>query len=213
MKVALVTASSAGLGAAIAKCLVSDMRVVINYFSSPERADAVLADLRAVVDSRGASDEGLNNNNNSNNSKTTAIPRVHAIRADSGQRAGVDKLVSETIAVMGRLDVVVSNCGWTKIRNFADLDDNIEEDDWDRCFNINVKSHLYLLHAARQHLEDTQGAFVTVASVAGVKPSGSSLVCTHSCRQQRGRVYAFIRLAIVMLFLDTVFYISIGVVA
>lgn len=44
-----------------------------------------------------------------------------------------------------------------------------------RCFLYNVKAHLFLLHAAKPHLEETEGAFITTASVAGVKPSGSSL--------------------------------------
>jgi NAD(P)-dependent dehydrogenase (short-subunit alcohol dehydrogenase family) len=77
---------------------------------------------------------------------------------------------------MGRLDLVVSNQGWTRIRNFYDLDENVDEGDWDRCFNMNVKSHLFLFHAARKHLEKSGGSFITVASLAGVKPSGSSVV-------------------------------------
>ena len=61
--------------------------------------------------------------------------------------------------------------------NFFDLDDQVREEDWDRCFNANVKSHLWLLYAAKPHLEKSEGggAFVTVASLAGVRPSGSSL--------------------------------------
>lgn len=44
-----------------------------------------------------------------------------------------------------------------------------------RCFLYNVKSHLWLLHAAKDELEKSEGAFITTASVAGIKPSGSSL--------------------------------------
>jgi NAD(P)-dependent dehydrogenase (short-subunit alcohol dehydrogenase family) len=51
----------------------------------------------------------------------------------------------------------------------------MEEDDWDRCFLYNVKAHLWLMHAAKAELEKTEGAFITTASIAGVKPSGSSL--------------------------------------
>ncbi|RYP50731.1 hypothetical protein DL768_003791 [Monosporascus sp. mg162] len=39
------------------------------------------------------------------------------------------------------------------MRNFSDLDDGVDEDDWDRCFAVNVKSHLWLFHAARKWLE------------------------------------------------------------
>ena len=182
MKVALVTASSAGLGAAISKHLVQHMRVVINYASTPDRASAVLAELSHIVEQCDHQRKENEPVDDSNSSKSP--PRMYAIRADLSQRTGIQQLVSETVAVMGRLDVVVSNGGWTKLRNFADLSDNIEEDDWDRCFNINVKSHLYLFHAAKEHLSSTEGSFVTTASVAGIKPSGSSLVC------QRGGQYA-----------------------
>ena len=61
--------------------------------------------------------------------------------------------------------------------DFMDLDDNMEKEVWDRCFLINVQSHLWLMHAAKKHLEESEGTFVITASVAGVKPSGSSLVC------------------------------------
>lgn len=83
--------------------------------------------------------------------------------------------MQETISNFGRLDVVISNAGWTRITNFSNLDEGMLEEDWDRCFLYNVKSHLWLLHAAKPYLEETEGAFVTTASVAGVKPSGSSL--------------------------------------
>lgn len=47
--------------------------------------------------------------------------------------------------------------------------------DYLQGFLYNVKSHLWLMHAAKAHLEASEGAFVTTASVAGIKPSGSSL--------------------------------------
>jgi NAD(P)-dependent dehydrogenase (short-subunit alcohol dehydrogenase family) len=89
----------------------------------------------------------------------------------------IQRLMDETVSAMGRLDVVISNQGWTRMRNFDDLDDNVDETDWDGCFNMNVKSHLWLFHAAKPHLNKTEGSFVSVASLAGVIPSGSSIVC------------------------------------
>ena len=162
-KVALVTASSAGLGAAIAKSLISEFRVVINYNSNSERATQVFDEVsRMAKESDGDSE--------------APQPRVILLQADVSKRTELQRLVSETVSTMGRLDAVVSNAGWTRIRNFADLSENVEEDDWDRCFNVNVKSHLFLLEAAKEHLEKAEGAFVTDSSAAGVKPSGSSMV-------------------------------------
>jgi NAD(P)-dependent dehydrogenase (short-subunit alcohol dehydrogenase family) len=163
--VALVTASSAGLGAATAKTLAATgVRVVINYFSSQEKAKTLLKEL-----------EELDTNSTTEKEKGET-PRFIAIKADVSQRGELIRLVEETVEKMGRLDLVVSNQGWTRMRNFFDLDENVEESDWDKCFNMNVKSHLFLFHAARKHLEKSEGSFITTASLAGVKPSGSSVV-------------------------------------
>ncbi|KAL5324559.1 hypothetical protein ACEPPN_009105 [Leptodophora sp. 'Broadleaf-Isolate-01'] len=160
-KVALVTGSSAGLGAAIAKALSHDYRVVVNYHSRPEKAQEVI---------RGFGEGEIG-------SSDTSEPRFHAIQADLSNKTDVQKLVQEIIKVMGRLDVVVSNVGWTRIVNFFDLEQNVNDEDWDKCFAMNVKSHLWLLHAAKPHLEANEqgGSFLSIASLAGVVPSGSSM--------------------------------------
>ena len=161
--VALVTASSAGLGAAVVKALAPTHRVVVNYFSRPEKADQVMAECASIPAPH--------------KSSSSEQPRFHSIQADMASRASIQALVKETVDKMGRLDVIVSNAGWTRMVNFMDLEANVDEEDWDRCFNVNVKAHLWLFHAAKPHLEAAPGggSFVTVASLAGVRPSGSSL--------------------------------------
>lgn len=157
--VALVTAGSAGLGAATARLFAkSGMRVVVNYSSNIDRADSLVQELHTI------------------STLTESQRNFLAIRADLGVRAELDRLVAETVSAMGRLDVVFSNGGWTRFRDITNLDDNIFEEDWDKCFNLNVKSHLFLMHAAKEHLDKTEGAFITTSSLAGVKSSGSSLV-------------------------------------
>jgi len=160
--VALVTAGSAGVGAATARLFAaSGFRVAINYSTNAERATELVTALAAV-------------------SPLPAVPGrtdFVAIRADLGRRAEVARLVDETLRTMGgRLDVVFSNGGWTRVRQIAVLEDNLDEDDWDRCFNMNVKSHLWLMAAAKPSLEAAEGAFVTMASMAGLTVSGSSMV-------------------------------------
>lgn len=171
-KTALVTAGSAGLGAAIARVLALDlgMSVAINYSNNKSRAEELVAELKDHWSSRSPTD-------------TRPPPTFVAIQADLSQRADVVRLAQDAASALGgRLDVIISNVGWTKVRNFADLDDGVDEDDWDRCFNMNVKSHLWLFHASRQLLEESNtreeggAVFITTASTAGCKPSGSSLV-------------------------------------
>jgi hypothetical protein len=76
---------------------------------------------------------------------------------------------------MGRLDVVISNAGYTRLTNFMNFDEQHFDEDWDKCFLYNVKAHMWLAYACREHLDVSEGAFITTASIAGVKPSGSSL--------------------------------------
>lgn len=157
--VALVTAGSAGLGAATVRLLAQNgYRVAVNYSNNEERANKLIAELKASY--------------SPSQDKADFI----TIRADVGNREELVKIVDETINAFGRLDVVFSNAGWTRFRDINNLDDNVEEEDWDRCFNMNVKSHLFLLHAAKKYLEEADGVFITTSSLAGVKVSGSSLV-------------------------------------
>ncbi|KAJ0158943.1 3-oxoacyl-[acyl-carrier-protein] reductase FabG [Colletotrichum tanaceti] len=158
---ALVTAGSAGLGAATAKLFARNgYNVVINYANDANRAEALVRELRSLsplpVDQQ----------------------RFGAVKADLSNRLETPRLVRQAVEMLKGtgLDVVFSNGGWTRLRDIADLDDNVDEDDWDRCFNMNVKSHLFLMHAARPYLDEAEGAFITTASLAGVKVSGSSLV-------------------------------------
>ncbi|KAL9095416.1 MAG: hypothetical protein Q9165_002287 [Trypethelium subeluteriae] len=160
-KVALVTAGTAGLGAQVARALAPDFRVVINYANNAERAQALLTELSSIP--------------NTTPKEYHASPRFHSIRADVSSSPASQFLVSETLSTMGRLDVVVSNHGWTRLTNFTNLDEGLNDEDWDKCFAYNVKSHLWLLAACRAELDKNEGCFITTASIAGVKPSGSSL--------------------------------------
>lgn len=165
-KFALVTASSAGVGAAIARMLVVEcgMSVIVNYSSNAERAASLVRSLQASI-------------NEKQGQQSRSAQVVHAVRANLLEQSAVRELVSETLRLTGgRLDVLVSNYGWTRMTDFSDLNQGVVEEDWDYCFAANVKSHLWLFHAARSALEATEGVFVSTASVAGVTPSGSSLV-------------------------------------
>ncbi|KAK4451634.1 NAD(P)-binding protein [Podospora aff. communis PSN243] len=138
--VALITAGTAGLGADTARLFAkSGIRVVVNYHSDTDRAFKLLDELQTI--SPPELQKAFN---------------FHCVKGDLSQKSDIINIVDETVACMGRLDVVFSNGGWTRLRDITDLDDNVDEEDWDRCFNMN-------------------GVFITTASLAGVKFSGSSL--------------------------------------
>lgn len=153
--VVLITASSAGLGAATARAFASNgARVIVNYYSSPQQAEDLVQELSKL---------------NPHPPQDSLPPRYIAIRADISAKSELTRLVEESVDQMGRLDVAISNQGWTRIRGFYALDESVDEEDWDRCYNMNVKSHLFLFYTAKEYLDATKGAFITTASLAGAK--------------------------------------------
>ena len=110
-KVAIVTGASKGIGAAIAKGLgAAGAAVVVNYASSKEGADRVVADIKA------------------NGGKAIAV------KADVTKAADVRRLFTETKKAFDRLDVLVNNAG---IYKFLPLEE-ITEDEFHREFNVSV---------------------------------------------------------------------------
>lgn len=160
--VVLITAGSAGLGRAAAVLFAnSGYRVVINYSANKTRADECLAELKPNV----------------------SWSHI-AIQADLSSRSEVNRLVTETVQVAGRIDVIFSNVGWSHFRDTSRLDDNDFDEDWDRAYTMNVKTHMWLLRAAESHLAETEGAFISTASIAGVSGMGSALVSVcDNCRR------------------------------
>ncbi|TLD10106.1 hypothetical protein PgNI_06361 [Pyricularia grisea] len=174
--VVLVTAGSAGLGAAGARLFAAHgYRVIVNYNSNTARAEELLAELHTISGGATTTNTTTTADSNDNNNTSSGSITHKLIKADMGDKAQIQALVAETVAFAGGIDVIFSNQGYTHIRGWDSLDDNVFEDDWDRCFNVNVKSHLWLLHAARPYLDEAEGCMVVTSSLAGVKPGGSSL--------------------------------------
>ena len=88
--------------------------------------------------------------------------------ADVTRSAEVKALVDAALQRHGRLDAMVNNAGWTH-RNQPALD--VSEDQFDRCYAVNVKSiYLSTLHAVPALRANGGGSLINIASTAGVRP-------------------------------------------
>ncbi|MFZ0342960.1 MAG: SDR family oxidoreductase [Gaiellaceae bacterium] len=90
------------------------------------------------------------------------------VRADLSRRGEPERVVQETIERHGKLDVLVNNVGGTEIRKLEELDD----DDWQASFEINLMSAIRATRAALPHLRERgAGTIVNVSSTAAKRPS------------------------------------------
>ena len=138
-KVAIVTGASKGIGAAIARHLAAaGARVVVNYASSREGADRVVADIER--------------------SGGTAV----AVQADVAKSAEVARLFAEAERAFGRLDILVNNAG---VYEFAPLED-VTDAHFHKHFNVNVLGLLLASQEAVKRFPATGGAIINISSVA-----------------------------------------------
>jgi len=163
-KVALVTGSSRGIGAATAKSLaVAGAEVVVNYAGNARAADEVVAAIRA------AQGEAL------------------AVQADISKAAEVKSLFDAAINHFGRLDILVNNAGVILYKRLAEIAD----DEFDRLLNINVKGVFYTLREAATRLSDG-GRIINVSSTTTrlTLPTYAAYVATKGAVEQMTRVFA-----------------------
>lgn len=136
-KTALVTGASRGLGRAIAGVLHGEgCRMAL----SGRDASALAA---AVSD----------------------LPGAVAVPGDVTQPAEAARVVTDTVAALGGLDILVCNVGGG--RSVAPGDETYDE--WQRVFALNLWSTTNMVEAARQPLAASHGVIVCISSICGLE--------------------------------------------
>ena len=137
-KVAVVTGASKGIGAAIAKYLADEgASVVVNYASSKEGAERVVAEITA----KGG--------------------KAVAVQANVAKQADIQRLFAQTRAAFGRLDVLVNNAG---VYEFAPLE-TVTAEQFHRQFDLNVLGLILTTQEAVKHFGADGGSVVNISSV------------------------------------------------
>ncbi|KAG5933085.1 hypothetical protein E4U53_001092 [Claviceps sorghi] len=124
-KIALVTGSSRGIGAAMAVELARlGARVVVNYVASAESADKVVSEIKSLG--------------------SDAV----ALRADIRQVPQIAKLMDDAVRHFGGLDIVCSNAGIESFGHFA----HVTEEEFDRVFSLNTRGQFFVAREAYRRL-------------------------------------------------------------
>lgn len=109
MRRILVTGSGSGIGAATARKLAGpDTAVVVHALKNRDGCEVVAAGVRQ------------------------AGAEAHIVMADIARPEEADRLIDETIATLGGLDVLVANAGFPELKRFGEL----ARSDLDRCYDV-----------------------------------------------------------------------------
>jgi len=154
---ALVTGGSGDLGTAICRALAAAGCDVVVGFAGNRDGAAKTSELV----------EGLGR-------------RAFTVQLDQADPAAIDPAVAAAAGRLGRLDVLVNNAAWNIGIPFTALDD-LTTEIWDRIHDTNVRGPFQLARAATGHMRRHDGGrIVNIASIAGLRPSGSSIAYATS---------------------------------
>jgi 3-oxoacyl-[acyl-carrier protein] reductase len=156
-KVAVVTGSATGIGAAVALGLARrGANVVVNYTKSEAEAQATAELVRET---------GAN---------------VIIVQGDVARDEDCRKIAAAAMDAWGRIDILVNNAGTTKFAAHGDLD-ALSAEDFAGIYAVNVIGPFQMIRACAKALKASgAGAVVNVSSVAGVVGVGSSVAYAAS---------------------------------
>jgi len=141
-KIALVTGASRGIGKAIAISLAKEgAEVIINYASSIENANKVVAEINSFGG------------------------KAYPIQADISNENSVNELIKTVLEKKNKIDVLVNNAGITK----DGLLMRMKTEDWQKVLDLNLSGVFYCTRAiSRQMLKQKQGRIINITSVVGL---------------------------------------------
>jgi 3-oxoacyl-[acyl-carrier protein] reductase len=148
-KVAVVSGASKGIGAAIAKSLAAEgAAVVVNYASSKEGAEKVVAEIKG------------------NGGKAITV------QGDFSKQEDIAKVFAEAKKTFGRVDTLVNNAG---VYAFSPIE-QIDQASLDRIFGLNVFGLILASQEAVKHFGDEGGSIINIGSVvSSIHPPNSTV--------------------------------------
>jgi NAD(P)-dependent dehydrogenase (short-subunit alcohol dehydrogenase family) len=148
-KRALVTGSSSGIGAEIARALAREGASVVVHGRDFDRTTAVCEKIRVSGGAAGSACGDLMTND------------------------GADAVFQQATEAFGGIDILVNNAGGADIRPMTSLDD-IDVQGWDAAYRLNVLTSLRMIKAAAPQMQQRGwGRLIQISSRSAIAPSPS----------------------------------------
>ena len=141
-KTAVITGASRGIGKAIALALAEEgAEVVVNYASSPEKAQEVVSLIK--------------------NSGEAA----YALQANIADESSTNEFIDKVLAKSGKIDVLINNAGITR----DGLLMRMKTPDWNSVIELNLNGVFFTTKAvSRSMLKQKKGRIINITSVVGL---------------------------------------------
>jgi 3-oxoacyl-[acyl-carrier protein] reductase len=154
-RTAFVTGGTGAIGAAIVRALAAHgAKVAFSFRNQAEKARELERELTSTGSSTGSA-----------GARAGAVG-VKAYPLDVLDKAGSVNVADQVERDLGPVDILVNNAGITQVMPFA----LIEEEDWDRMMDVNVKGMFLITKAfVRGMIRRKKGAVVNLGSLAGMR--------------------------------------------
>ena len=140
---ALITGGSKGIGFAMASLFARAGADLFLCSRGKERLDQAVEELR----------------------KTAPDVKVEAITADMARRDEANRVAAEAVERLGKIDILINNAGW----NIPQPIDEIKDEDWDYCVELNLNSVMALTRAAVPGMKERGwGRVIHISSIMGL---------------------------------------------
>lgn len=140
---ALITGASKGIGLAIATGFARAGADLFLCSRGQERLDQAVGQLRAIAPE----------------------VKIEATTADMARRDEADRLAAAAVERLGKVDILVNNAGW----NIPQAIDEIKDEDWNYCVELNLNSVMALTRAVVPGMKERSwGRVIHISSIMGL---------------------------------------------
>lgn len=140
-KTAIITGASSGIGKTTALFLAKAGADVVLAARRIEKLEEVAKEIEKT--------------------RQKALP----VQVDVSQKSDIQKMVSQTVEKLGKVDILINNAGVLEYKDFLEIDD----EHWNKILDVNLRGYLWCAQEATKEMaKNKSGKIINIASIAGL---------------------------------------------